>query len=355
MPNFDTGHYFLTVLAPIKNDIIVDEDGQKVSNREKIRALLALLPTALQSWATESIGLNSPISRSLRTHFFRMFVLDNVIYNGRTKTNAIVSRLKGEKMLVPQEVDVLNTAYLVIAVEFDAVFNDGDELPSSLTKVEQDQVRDAYCKDIWTKTGDGLTSIFQNCVGFDDVKTADQFADYIRRCQVETTMSFNDYWHIKPKLKSLSVKRLLMLIIAPLIIAAIGLLGCIFGASHIPLIDKIPIIGKFLHIPSLWAFLGGIIASLAAIWFGYRLTMRRGQRPMPPGEYGDLPSVLKSLYLQQMFSPFVIKAQGASAEKLYKDFGAFIEKHEPGNKMSPTQKPGVIRSSRRNAIYTEKT
>ena len=354
MPNFDTGHYFLTVLAPIKNGTVVAHDGQTISNRENIRSMLALLPTALQSWATEKIKLNSPFSRSLRTHFLRMFVLDNVVYNGRTKTNAVVSRLKGENMLIPQKVDVLSTAYLVMTVDFDAVLTDGDQLPAKLTNAEQDQVRDAYCKDLWQKTRIDLIAIFENCVGFEDINTGDQFADYIRQCQVETTMSFNDYWHKKPKLKSLPVKSLLNLIKTTLILAVVGLVCWIVGVTHLPLINKIPYIGKFLNIPSVWAFFGGLLASLAVIGFGYILTMRRGRLPMPPGDLADLPSILKSLYLQQMFTPFAIKAQVASAEELHKNFEAFIEKHEPENKMSPTQKPGVIRSSRFNAIYREK-
>ena len=36
--------------------------------------------------------------------------------------------------------------------------------------------------------------IFGHCVGFEGVATADDFHDYITRCQVETTMPFNDYW-----------------------------------------------------------------------------------------------------------------------------------------------------------------
>ena len=41
---------------------------------------------------------------------------------------------------------------------------------------------------------DDLEVIFGHCAGFDGVDTAEKFHGYIRKCQVETTMPFNDYW-----------------------------------------------------------------------------------------------------------------------------------------------------------------
>ena len=66
---------------------------------------------------------------------------------------------------------------------------------------------------------------------------------------------------------------------------------------------------------------------------------------MAPGKYDDLPSVLKALYIQQNFSDFMVDRQGASADKLHKDFGAFLKKHKPSDKDGPTQPPGVISSA----------
>ena len=73
-----------------------------------------------------------------------------------------------------------------------------------------------------------------------------------------------------------------------------------------------------------------------------KYALSNGAKPLAPGEYDDLPSVLKALYLQQTFSNFVIGAQGKSAKQLHADFGAFVEQHKPTNKMVPSQRPGVI-------------
>ena len=81
MPDLDSGHIFLTTLAPIK---VGKADGTNTSFEQQVRTALAELPTALQSPATQKIGLNSPFSRNKRTHLARMFVLSNVIYTQST-------------------------------------------------------------------------------------------------------------------------------------------------------------------------------------------------------------------------------------------------------------------------------
>ncbi|MEL7415504.1 MAG: hypothetical protein AAGJ92_06375, partial [Pseudomonadota bacterium] len=69
MPNFDTGHYFLTALVPIRDGMTTDAGGVEVTFIQNLRATLAVLPTALQSPATEMIGINSPFARDRSTHF----------------------------------------------------------------------------------------------------------------------------------------------------------------------------------------------------------------------------------------------------------------------------------------------
>ena len=70
-----------------------------------------------------------------------------------------------------------------------------------------------------------------------------------------------------------------------------------------------------------------------------------GNKPMPAGKYADLPSVLKSLYIcNNNSADFAIDAQGKSDEELYQEFGEFIAKHKPEDKMNPSQAPGVISS-----------
>ena len=341
MPNFDTGHYFLTTLAPIKRGTTLDERGVNVSYEQNVRALLAKLPTALQSPATEAIGINSPFARNLRTHFSRFMVLEDVIYNGRTRSDAIISSIFNKDPIVPQEVDRLNCAYLMFTADFDAVLREGDALPEELAEAEQDNVRNAYARRLWDTMQAELQEIYSNCVGFDTVKTADDFADYIRRCQVETTMPFNDYWLKAPNLARLPVTGLLAAILVPLVPTLLALVSWIFHMDSLPL----------LGLPSGATFIFGAIATAVATWLVYRYVMSHGEQPMPPGEYADLPAVLKSLYLQQTFSEFVIDAQGKNAAELHQAFGEFVTRHQPNNKMSPTQVPGVISIKRDNAIH----
>ncbi|MEM1276724.1 MAG: hypothetical protein AAGH74_09365, partial [Pseudomonadota bacterium] len=147
MPNFDAGHYFLTTLAPIKTGS--DENG--VSHVQAIRMLLADLPTALQSPATESIANekkikngfidrkeaaadNSPFAKSLRTHLCRYVVIDDTIYNGRLGADAILVGLgKAPDPLSPQHIDHLPCPYLFFSADIDAILAPGDPLRSDLS------------------------------------------------------------------------------------------------------------------------------------------------------------------------------------------------------------------------------
>ncbi len=232
MPNFDTGHYFLTTLAPIKHGSASDERGVEVSHIERLRTTLAILPTALQSPATEQIGINSPFARDRHTHLCRFMVLDDVVYNGRPRSDAIVNALTGKDPLVPQKVDRLNCAYLMFAADFDAVKEEGDPLPETLTPAEQDAVRDAYARRLWQTMNLELREIYDNCVGFNEVSDADGFARYLGRCQVETTMPFNDYWIRPPKLHGLPVTGLIALVAVPALVTLIGFLWWLFGAPN---------------------------------------------------------------------------------------------------------------------------
>ena len=322
-------------MAPIKYGTTLDDRDVCVSYEQKLRTLLAILPAALQSPATEKIGKNSPFSLNGRTHLCRFIVLDDIVYNGR-ESGGRIAKLFGEDPIVPRKVDQLNCAYLMFAADFDAVMKDGDPLPVTLPEAEQDSVRDAYARRLWETMEPDLSKIYENCWGFEKVHDADGFADYIRRCQVETTMPFNDYWLRAPELNRLNLKGIAALVGIPALVTVFGLLGWIFGWA-----------------PG-WVFLGGLLATLLAISGAYAYAMWNGNRPMPPGEYADLPSVLKSIYLQQTFAEFVIGAQGKGEADLHDSFGKFIQEHEPGNKMSPSQEPGVVSITRMGADSGEK-
>ena len=327
MPDFDTGHLFLTFLAPIRAGTTTDVTGQVMSFEQAMRITLGLLPTALQSPATIRIGENSPFARSLQTHLCRFVVIEDTIYNGRTPQDALVMSLRGQDPIHPQPVDRLKSAYLLFAADIDAVTDEGDPLPTRLDAQQQARVRDAWARRLWDRMEPELRAIYGNCVGFDGVISGDDFARYLARCQVETTMPFHDYWTSPPKLDPLPIKPLAAIAIAPLAVTALAFLAQLFG---------------YMTPQSGWVALAGLIVSALVLVGLYRYIVARGQRPMPPADHGDLPSVLKSLYLQQHFADFVVDRQGCDADTLHAAFGDFLATHRPADTLSPTQTPGVI-------------
>ena len=153
--------------------------------------------------ATIAIDVQSPFARNTRNHLCRLVVIDNVVYNGRTATNPIVDKLQQipkvgrlfgryQALLDPQHVDNLATPYLLFATDFDAVTKDGATLPATLSKSEQDQVRDSYLRNLWETAEDEMRAVFENCVGFENVSTANGFAEFMAKRQVETTMPFHE-------------------------------------------------------------------------------------------------------------------------------------------------------------------
>jgi hypothetical protein len=292
-----------------------------------LRISLGLLPTALQSPATIRIGENSPFARNLQTHLCRFVVIEDTIYNGRNPKDALVMSLRGQDPIHPQPVDHLNCAYLLFVADIDAVMEEGDPLPATLDDRQQGKVRDAWAKRLWDRMEPELRAAYENCVGFDGVETGDDFARYLKRCQVDTTMPFHDYWTSAPKLSPLPIKPLAAVAIVPLAVTVLAFLSQLFGYMT-------PLAG--------WIALGGLGISVVVLFGLYRYIVARGQRPMPPAAYGDLPNVLKSLYLQQHFADFVVDRQSVDANTLHAAFGDFLAAHKPDDKLSPTQTPGVI-------------
>src|SRR5438067_12046258 len=108
MPNFDGGHYSLTALVPIVQDVRIEHEGLKHSPIQMVRGVLSTLPTALQTQATERMGLNSPFSRATRTHLARFVIIDQVMYNGRDPKDAIKVHILNQNPIVPQPQDSLS-------------------------------------------------------------------------------------------------------------------------------------------------------------------------------------------------------------------------------------------------------
>lgn len=336
MPNFDTGSLFLTFLAPVKPGTTTDLRNEKVSYQRNLRNVLAFLPTALQSPATQEIGINSPFSLNRRTHLARFVVIDEAPFNGRMPQDPIVGSILDQDPIAPRNVDRLTTPFLFFGAEIDAVTKDGAPLPKVLGESAQAGVRDSYARELWATMEPELRSIYSNCYGFETVQNADDFAKYLARCQVETTMPFHDYWIDPPALKPLNLKVILALVAIPAIVTLLGLLGLLFSMQTTPILDWIT-----PWSPGMAALVGLILTVVAAVG-SYFFVLKRGAEPFPPQADASLPDVLKSIYLQQHFSDFVTAQQGANAEDLHKSFGAFLATHKPDDLNGPTQTPGVI-------------
>ena len=181
-----------------------------------------------------------------------------------------------------------------------------------------------------------LEPVFRHCFQFGSkVRSAGDFADYILACQVETTMPFNDYWHVPPPLPSLTMPMLIgvgagsWLVMGGVLYAVLSA----FGWAQVPGLS--------------WAFVGqvlllAVLAAGPAIYVLYRLVMARGLKRFPAAPNSDLPSVLKALYLQRQLIPFVARMQGESDQALFDEFGKLLDMVQVDNVTAPTQSPGVI-------------
>jgi hypothetical protein len=312
MPDLDGGHYFYTGLVPICNVGIVQHEAMKSSPIHMVREALETLPTALQSHASEKIGIQSPFARSLRTHFCRLVVLDQPFYNGRDHADALVSALKGTDLLKAEPIDELACPYVMVMIDFDPADPQGKGEPR------------AYFEELWRLMPDELEAVFRYAYGFSKVKDPASFADMMLACQIETTMPFNDYWIGAPQLPSLSRA----------LLAAVPIVAIIAAAA----------IAILAHQPWWAGILQGIALLIVAIFIDYWLVMHQGGKSFPAAPNSTLRDVLKGLYLQQAFARFAAERQGGDPATLGAAFRDFLVRHKPNDLDGPTQKPGVIRS-----------
>ena len=314
MPDIDGEHYFLTALVPVSTGVRTRPDRRKIASSHALRETLATLPTALQSSADVSGQAVSPFARCTRTHFVRLFVIDQPFFNGRTATDALVQAVGNTPLLTPQPVDQLSTPWLAVIVDFDA------------RPAEPDGGLASYLEGLWTKMQPEMRAIFEECHDFAAVSSAQAFASYIKRCQVETTMPFNDYWPGAPPLPALGRN--------VLVGGLVGVAVLLIGAATFAL--------RLLGASLWWLVLAVPAAVLLAAAVIYGFVMQRGRKPFPPAPHSDLPSVLKALYIQQRFARFAATNQGAGAEALYAAFTAFVATEQPANIAEPTRRPGRI-------------
>ena len=304
MSNYDAGHYFLTVLAPIRQQNPANND---VSHIVQLRLDLRALPTARQDAATRHAAEDSPFARVPGIHFARFFILDQLIYNGRRPTNAVLNLLRQVDLVRPERVDQFQNAWLVMTLDMDAP----DGSPASLRQASD---------RLWQGMRPELCRIFGHCLGFETVTDADSWFAYLQRAQVTTTMPFNDYWAEDPPP-------------APLLRymagAALGIVALAVGVVWTGAWSQ-----GWLGLAGLAAF-GFVVATVG-------LVLKLGTTPFPAAPDSDLASVLKALYLQHEFTRFVMARQGADPAALHQAFGAFLAAHAPGNVAAPTQPPGRL-------------
>ncbi|QMW21748.1 hypothetical protein [Sandaracinobacteroides saxicola] len=312
MPNIDGGHYFLTALIPLKLEPVKRADGSVTAPSHLLRETLATLPTAQQSPAAVNAGFVSPFARCKRTHLARFVVIDQPMYNGRDGDNSLKQALRNVNLLAHQPVDALSRPWLLFAADLDA---DESEPDGGLA---------SWARGLWERTEKELRAIFTPCVGFDAVQDAAGFAAWLKRCQIDTLMSFNDYYVPTATLKGWTLKSIAGLLLG----VAVGLLllGALFG------------IHGWWWLPwAVIALLGGAVAAGLTLW-------NSGKKPFPTGANTDLPSVLKALFVQQRFALLAAELQGADADTIHRRFGDFISQVKPADTHEPTQPPGVIRS-----------
>jgi hypothetical protein len=332
MPTFDGGHYFLTALVPIQTLEIKDGDTVTSPVHALRKELDVLAPAAQSPTAGHQ---QSPFAKSMRTHFARLAIIDDVAYPGRVSGDTLATAARGlvqtQDPVVAQPQDHLRCPFLLFAVDFDA-------------RTGADAERDSYLIDLWDNTGAHLKEIFRFCQGF-EATDGRGFAAYIARCQLDTTMSFNDYYAVTPELPAWPAK---------IYLGAIGICALVLVAGIVGVLSAL--IGSlFTSVPpswlrcSLWVSLAGALAVAVSVVVAYVTVIAAGKKPFPAAADSDLKSVLKSLYLRREFTRFVIENQidaadpdPAAAQRLHDAFKAFIATNKPDDLDAPTQAPGVI-------------
>jgi hypothetical protein len=139
MPNQNGSVYGLTILSPI-----IDDEKATPSHDLQIRKYLATLPT----------GPESPFAQAPGTHLARLVVMDDVIFVGS-----------------PAIEEHLQSKYLVFESNCD-----GD--------------LDAYLGGLAEAVPEHLDAIWSHCVGYPGASNPKVFVDYMKACQLETTLYF---------------------------------------------------------------------------------------------------------------------------------------------------------------------
>lgn len=140
MPNENGRAYAFTALCPLLDASETDQ------------SYAAVVKARLRNLSTHE---NSPFARVPNLYMCRLFVLDDVFYQGR-----------------PAREDHLASKYLVFVADIHGP-------------------RDAWLEDLWRQAETTVRELWSYCVGFAAVHTSYDFVRYLQKCQVETTLYFN--------------------------------------------------------------------------------------------------------------------------------------------------------------------
>jgi hypothetical protein len=334
MPNIDGGHCFLTVLAPIQGERMVGPVvGRSYTHQHQLAQKLALLATGRQTAASPSDAWPSPFAANQLNHFARFVIINGPAFNGRVSPDTLIAAARSINPLTPQPVDLFDAPYLLFAAEIDAS--------------EGEASVQAYIHTLWNTMQRDLKMIFDHCEGFAVVDSADKFYDYIKRCQVETTMPFNDYWLDGLDVPQTSLPTGPLLWVVAIAAGAVLLWLTVLFLNGIFFLLGVD--GRFAEIITKAAALGAIVVPLligAVLLAAFALlgwVRRRSAVPFPTAPGADLPTVLKALFLQQQFTRFAREVQGLDDRALHQRFGAFLDAVKP-LEPSPTQQPGEVRA-----------
>lgn len=166
MANTSGNAYGLTTLCPIINGFSSRESTSDSESHDKLtRRLLQSLP----------INEDSLFANTDNTYFARLFILNDVLFQQGNDFKR----------------DQLKSKYLCFNSNFHGDLN-------------------TYLTGMWNNNETLVREIWQHCVAFDQVNQASDFVDYIKSCQVDTTLFFNGS-NDKPvdeQLKALYVKQM---------------------------------------------------------------------------------------------------------------------------------------------------
>jgi hypothetical protein len=189
MANVSGNAYGLTILSPIKNGRVANVE---ISHADVVRE-------KLQAWNHE---FNSPMAKVPQTYLCRFYVLDDVLTESlpggsMLDTLADFSLLpvsdNTRRNAMPYE-DHLQSAYLVFCCNLHCG-------PSGTP--------DAYLHGMWNSIADRVQDIWGHCYAFEQVKDADSFVAYMKKCQLKSSLFFvgsNDE-SLEEQLKALYLKQ----------------------------------------------------------------------------------------------------------------------------------------------------